>query len=66
MINRVLSRRVDKVSDMLPDMNIWPDNMDTGAWYYFDIQEASNSHLYERKAGGISGKWLQKLENPKW
>lgn len=25
-------------------MNLWPDNMDASAWYYAQIQEATNSH----------------------
>lgn len=32
---------------MLPDMTTWPDNMDRSAWYYADVQEATNSHDYE-------------------
>ena len=26
----------------------WPDNMDTSTWYYAQVQEATNSHDYEK------------------
>ena len=46
IINRLLNRHPDK--DFLPKgMIMWPDNMDTEAWYYADVQEATNSHEYE-------------------
>ena len=25
----------------------WPDNLDTDAWYYADVQEATNSHSFD-------------------
>ena len=28
-------------------MITWPDNMDTSAWYYADVQEATNSHDFD-------------------
>ena len=46
IFNRVLGRAPDK-DHMLPDMTTWPDNMDRSAWYYADVQEATNSHDYE-------------------
>jgi hypothetical protein len=30
-------------------MKTWSDNADTSAWYYREVQEATNSHEYERK-----------------
>ena len=30
-------------------MLVWPDNLDTKAWYYADMQEATNSHEYQMK-----------------
>ena len=45
MINRLLQRKPDK-DHLLDDMIVWPDNMDTEAWYYEAIQEATNSHEY--------------------
>lgn len=46
IFNRVLGRAPDK-DHMLPGMTTWPDNMDQSAWYYADVQEATNSHDYE-------------------
>jgi hypothetical protein len=31
----------------------WPDNADLGVWYYLDVQEATNSHTYSRKANTV-------------
>ena len=46
IINRVLSRKPHK--DRLYDgMTVWSDNLDTSAWYYADVQEATNSHEYD-------------------
>ena len=45
-------------------MNTWPDNADTGAWYYAQIQEATNSHDY-RWLGDIE-QWTAKLTDPDW
>ena len=47
LVNNVLDRRV-KTEDMLDDMIKWPDNA-TGAWYYEAVQEATNSHNYDRE-----------------
>ena len=47
IINKVLFRTPDK-EHFLPDMIKWPDNSDTDAWYYTDVQEATNNHDYER------------------
>ncbi|MBQ7492672.1 MAG: S-layer homology domain-containing protein [Clostridia bacterium] len=49
LVNRVLARDPERPEDLLPDMIRWPDNMNTGAWYYLDVQEATNSHDYERE-----------------
>ena len=46
IVNRVLERHPDK-DHLLADMIQWPDNMDTGKWYYADVQEATNSHDYD-------------------
>ena len=47
IFNRVLGRAPDK-DHLLPEMITWPDNMDTDAWYYANMQEATNSHDYDR------------------
>ena len=48
MVNRTLDRHPDP-DHFLEDMLVWPDNLDTEAWYYADIQEATNSHEYQTK-----------------
>lgn len=48
IINRVLERAPDK-DHLLKNMITWPDNMDTSAWFYAQVQEATNSHNYEFK-----------------
>lgn len=56
MINRVLGRLPENESDLLPGMKTWPD-ISKDAWYYLHVQEATNSHTYERKADGIHESW---------
>jgi uncharacterized repeat protein (TIGR02543 family) len=50
LINRVLDREPESASDLLSGMKTWKDNSDPSAWYYLAIQEATNSHTYERKS----------------
>ena len=52
MFNRVLQRVPESEADLLPGMKTWPDNADPTKWYYLSVQEATNSHDYERKANG--------------
>ena len=52
LINRVLIRNPETVDDLLEDMPVWKDNMDTNKWYYIDVQEASIGHEYARKTNG--------------
>ena len=65
IINRTLGRAPD-ADHLLPvgRMNTWPDNADTGVWYYAQIQEATNSHDY-RWLGDIE-QWTEKLPEPDW
>ena len=48
LVNRTLDRHPDP-DHFLEDMLVWPDNLDTEAWYYADMQEATNSHEYQMK-----------------
>jgi len=48
LVNRTLDRHPDP-DHFLKDMLVWPDNLDTEAWYYADMQEATNSHEYQMK-----------------
>ena len=52
LLNRVLHRLPEKESDLLANQIAWPDNPET-FWGYLTIQEATNSHEYERKADGV-------------
>ena len=44
MVNRTIDRHPD-ADHLLEDMITWPDNLET-AWYYEQVQEATNSHAY--------------------
>ena len=46
LVNKVLERRVLK-EDILPDARQFPD-LSPDEWYYVEVQEAINSHHYER------------------
>ena len=54
IINNVLGREPD-AANLHPDMKVWDDNS-PDAWYYAEIQEATNSHTYSRDGG--SEYWL--------
>lgn len=64
IVNRMLDRVPENETDLLPDMNIWSDNL-PGTWYYLAVQEATNSHTYIRKNGGYET-WVAMLEDPDW
>ena len=64
LVNRMLDRAPD-VSHLLADMVRWPDNPET-AWYYADIQEATNSHDYTRAGTGNYEVWTELLANRDW
>ena len=55
MINRVLRRNPGSKDDLLSGMKVCPDNPE-GAWYYLEVQEATNGHEFHRKADGHE-KW---------
>ena len=48
MVNRALGRTPWSESDLLPGMKTWSDNANVGAWYYLDVQEATNGHTYTK------------------
>ncbi|MDR0812697.1 MAG: S-layer homology domain-containing protein [Oscillospiraceae bacterium] len=56
MMNRILWREPELPrpgealpGDLLDGMKTWPDNANIDMWYYREVQEATNSHEYERK-----------------
>lgn len=59
MINRALGRTPKSVSDLLSGMKTWSDNANTGAWYYLDVQEATNSHTYTKSGSHETWKKLR-------
>lgn len=64
MINRVLNRLPESEDDLLDGMNVWPDNQ-PGAWYYLAVQEATNSHDFNRK-GDVHEHWTKLTADPDW
>ena len=68
MINRVLDRQTESVSDLLPtsEMNMWSDNMNENAWYYKDVQEATNYHKCDRVGDSVYEKWTEKVPDIDW
>lgn len=63
MINRVLNREPEDEGDLLPDMRVWSDNQ-PGTWYYFAVQEATNSHEYTRPDAHED--WTEITADPDW
>ena len=65
MINRVLQRLPEDEDDLLDDMNVWPDNQPDD-WYYLAVQEATNSHDFNRKSDGVHEHWTEMTADPDW
>ena len=67
--NKLLDRHPNKDA-LLEGMIEWPDNMDTSAWYYAQIQEATNSHTCGDKWTGEDGeiyeRWDALTKNRDW
>lgn len=64
LINNVLNRHVGE-DKMLDDMVKWPDNK-RGTWYYTAVQEATNSHYYDRAEGASEETWTSIREPRDW
>lgn len=69
MINRVLDRVPSEESHLLSRgvMQIWPD-ANPGDWFYLAMQEATNSHDYERNAkwAAADEQWTALRETRDW
>lgn len=69
LVNRTLGRSPHK-DHFLDDMIRWPDNGDTSAWYYADIQEATNSHECDQATPANVAEsyesWTKLLETRDW
>ncbi len=55
LINRVLNRAPETSDDFCEGMIEWKDNLESD-WYYIAVQEATNSHGYEKK-NNVYEKW---------
>ena len=64
MINRVLNRTPEDEEDLLEGMKVWPD-CNPGDWFYLAVQEATNSHDFEHKAGNYET-WTGMNKDPDW
>ncbi len=67
MVNRTIERHPD-ADHLLDDMIVWPDNPET-AWYYEQIQEATNSHEYTMNTDDEQNPyeiWTNLLPNRDW
>mgnify|MGYP004453120535 CR=1 FL=1 len=70
LVNRVLERGVDE-EGLTEDAIQWADNKPDD-WYYYDVQEATNSHEYVRTDKPIDGQdfcyeeWIKLKENRNW
>ena len=63
MINRATGRAPKSTDAVLTGMKTWKDNANTGAWYYLDVQEATNSHSY---AVNPTEYWTGLEADPNW
>ena len=64
LVNAVLGREPHE-DHLLSSMVTWPDNPKS-AWFYEDIQEATNSHDYVWASGNAYEIWTKLLENRNW
>ena len=65
LVNNVLNRHVQSRDYMLDGMAEWFDNTED-MWYYTAVQEATNSHTYERLEDGVNEQWTEITENRDW
>ena len=66
MINRVLNRMPEDEDALHEDMKVFVDNADANAWYYLAIQEATNSHEYEKDDDDVYETWTDVLPDRDW
>lgn len=64
LVNNILNRHA-KENGMLDNMLKWPDNV-VGEWYYTAVQEATNSHYYNRDSDGYYETWTEIREPRDW
>ena len=66
LVNRVLNRLPETKDDLHKDMKTWVDNMDETAWYYLDVQEATNSHYFKNKTSTKFEQWTDLRDTRDW
>lgn len=64
LVNRMINRFPDQAY-LLEDMIRWKDNPED-AWYYAELQEASNSHTYDLAETAFTEIWTVLLPNRDW
>ena len=64
IVNRMLGRDCLHEDSFLDGMKTFSDNPPS-KWYYEAVQEATNSHTFERDAGGYE-LWRTLPDNPDW
>ena len=64
IINRMLNRFVNE-EGLHKDAILWPDNSNT-AWYFYAVEEATNSHDYIRQTDGVYEIWTTMRANRNW
>ena len=64
IINRMLDRKVSEAG-LITGYKLWPDNK-SDAWYYFDMIEATNSHIYRMDSVLAVERWTEITKNLIW
>ena len=64
IFNHMLTRRVN-AEGIHDDARIWIDNP-SDTWYYYEVEEATNSHDYTRQVDGLTETWTAITENRDW
>lgn len=66
LINRLLYRLVENDGLNTRDMVKWIDNSNPNMWYYANVQEATNSHHYDRDRIGAYETWTTMRDPRDW
>ncbi len=60
IINRMLVRQVN-AEGLHKDAKTWSDSS-INDWFYYVVEEATNSHTFERQSDGVNETWLEIVE----
>ncbi|MDY3928518.1 MAG: S-layer homology domain-containing protein [Clostridia bacterium] len=61
IVNSMLNRSVNS-EGIIDTAKTWDDNS-PNEWYYYDVIEATNAHIYEREDATSTEKWYEVVEN---